>query len=257
MKFKFPRVVLLASLILLFFTSCGPGGPISIKILSPVPTTPGATCPTEDWPCPSDRVTLTAEMATRMAGTPSNTPPAGVTISPMPGDLGWGAVYGKITDGVTARPIGGAMVECEHFSYTSPSPCKGITTTNAEGLYSFVPVFFHDTDRIVLLIEAPGYSPLRFEQSFFTRPEFHADLGLFRATDETMPPTPPPTFTALPNCTAYPCPDGRSTCGPCPSATPEALLMCTPPPCPGGSFACGNPKGCPGGCGTICLTPTP
>ncbi len=156
---------------------------------------------------------------------PSNTPPAGATVVPVPGDLGWGAVHGKVIDGVTSLPIEGATIKCEHSSYTSPSLCKGITTTNADGIYSFDRVFFHDTDRITLFVEATGYTPLRFEQSFFTRADFRADLKLFPATGDTPTPTP--------------------------------FLMCTPPPCSGGVFACSNPNGCPGGCGTICLTPTP
>jgi hypothetical protein len=155
----------------------------------------------------------------------SNTPPAGVTVVLVPGDLGWGAVHGKIIDGITSLPIQGVTVKCEHSSYTSPSLCKGIATTNADGIYSFDRIFFHDTDRITLFVEATGYTPARFEQSFFTRPAFRADLKLFPATGDTP--------------------------------TPTSFLMCTPPSCSGGVFACGDPNGCPGGCGTICLTPTP
>jgi hypothetical protein len=78
-----------------------------------------------------------------------------------------------------------------------------------------------------LLVEAPGYTPLRFEQAFFTRPDFHANLGLFLATDGTQTPTP--------------------------------FIMCTPPPCLGGVLVCNDSNGCMGGCGAICLpaTPTP
>ncbi|RPI94492.1 MAG: hypothetical protein EHM40_06475 [Chloroflexi bacterium] len=59
-----------------------------------------------------------------------------------------------------------------------------------------------------------------------------------------------------------PTPFGRDDL-PGPTPTPfgwgndTPILMCTPPPCPGNNFACGNPNGCQGGCGTICLTPTP
>jgi len=124
-----------------------------------------------------------------------------------------------------------------------------------------VPVFFHDTDRITLFVDAPGYIPLRFEQSFFTRPEFQADLGLFPAGGT-------PGLTSFPMCTPPACPGGTLACGSpdgcpggcgtiCLTATPTPFLMCTPPACPGGSFACGSPDGCPGGCGTICLTATP
>jgi len=182
--------------------------------------------PACNWPCPSDSLTLTAEMGSTLAAIPTSTPPAWATIIPSVGDLGWGSVYGRITDGITNAPINGATVKCEHFSYTSPYLCNGITTTNSDGIYAFTTVFFHDTDRITLIVEAPGYAALRFEQSFLTRPELHADLGLFPAGI-----------------------DGTST--------PTPIIMCTPPPCPGGVLACGDPNGCPGGCGTVCSASTP
>jgi len=159
-------------------------------------------------------------MAATLDAIPSNTPPAWATVIPSAGDLGWGSIYGIIRDGATNLPIEGATVKCEHFSYTSPYLCNGITTTNGDGIYAFSGVFFHDTDRITLIVEAPGYTPLRFEQDFFTRAEFHADLGLF------------------------------------PETGPTPVIMCTAPACSGGELTCGNPDGCPGGCGTICLTAT-
>lgn len=39
---------------------------------------------------------------------------------------------------------------------------------------------------------------------------------------------------------------------PTPTPTPTHIIYCTAPPCPNGRLVCGNPKGCPGGCGTIC-----
>ncbi|RPH55868.1 MAG: hypothetical protein EHM81_14010, partial [Chloroflexi bacterium] len=47
-----------------------------------------ATCA---WPCPNDQLTLTAD--------------ASVTLHPLAGDLGWGAVHGKITDSTTGLPV--------------------------------------------------------------------------------------------------------------------------------------------------------
>jgi len=241
-------------MILICFSSCSPLVPAETGTPTPGETfgilatasaiqTAGTDCPPENWPCPSEDLTLTAEMmptffpsasidsegltaqmGLTFAAIPSLTPPPWATIIPATGDLGWGSVYGKIIDGVTNLPVEGATVKCEHFSYTSPYPCYGVTTTNGDGIFSFSAVFFHDTDRITLLVEAPGYVPLRFEQAFFTRPEFHADLGLFPMIDETSTPTP--------------------------------LPMCTAPACSGGSLACGNLTGCPGGCGTVCLTAT-
>ena len=181
--------------------------------------------------CPEDSMTATAAMASTFAAIPSSTFPAGVTIIPAAGDLGFGAVYGVITDGVTNLPIEGASVRCEHFSYQSQYPCDAVTTTNNDGVYSFVPVFFHDTDRITLIVEARGYGSLHFEEGAFTRAELHADLGLFPATTESLSPT-PLSFT----------------------------LMCTPPVCTDGVLACGATDGvCSGGCGTVCMpwTATP
>jgi hypothetical protein len=163
----FPIVMLL-----ILFVSCGPA-----------PSGPAPAFPLTN-------TTLTAAMGSTLEALPSNTPPAGVTFVPRAGDLGWGAVYGRIADGTSGLPLDGATVRCEHSSYTSPSLCSGVTTTNADGNYIFTPVFFHDTDRITLIVEAPGFTLLRFEQDFFTRPELHADLGLFPADYLTSTPSP-------------------------------------------------------------------
>lgn len=269
MKRTFPSFVLFfpASLILLFFVSCGPAVlmetiPLpTVTRITPILETPTPVCLAEDWPCPSDSLTLTAEMrptldammtgasdsltmtnematplnadsltmtaamGSTLAAIPSSTSPPWATIISSAGDLGWGSVYGKIIDGVTNLPLVGATVRCEHSSYTSPYLCNGVTATNEDGIYAFAGVFFHDTDRITLIVEMPGYTPLRFEQDFFTQSEFHADLGLFPAADGTFTPTP--------------------------------YIMCTPPACSDGVLACGDSNRCLGGCGTICLTVTP
>ncbi len=172
-----------------------------------------ATCA---WPCPNDSLTLTAD--------------ASLTLRPMTGDLGWGAVHGKITDSTTGLPVSNAKITCAHSSYTvaGNGRCSGTTWTNEEGIYSFVPVSFHDTDVITLVVDAPGYKHLEFQQPFFTFPELIADLGL------------EPDVS-----------DGSST------PTPTFFPMCTAPACDSGSLTCGDPNGCPGGCGTICATFTP
>ena len=250
MKRTFPSIFLLfpASLILLFFVSCGPAVLVVTETPTPSTTFEMLATPILNTPTPpsipSDSLTLTAEMpptlvvmltnttltaemGLTLAAIPSNTPPPWATIIPAVGDLGWGSVYGKIIDGVTNLPLEGATVTCKHSSYASPYLCNGVTTTNGDGIYAFIGVFFRDTDHITLLVEAPGYTPLHFEQAFFTRAEFHADLGLFPATDVSLTPTP--------------------------------FIMCTAPACSGGVLACDDPNGCLGGCGTICLiaTPTP
>jgi hypothetical protein len=175
--------------------------------------------------CSTESISLTAAMATAFASTPSNTPPAGVTLPPRAGDLGWGSVYGVILDGITMKPIEGATVRCEQASYVIEYRCHGVTTTNQDGVYSFNPIFFHDTDRITLTIDAPGYVTVEYEQSSFTQAELHGDFGLF--TVESLTVTPPP------------------------------LISCTPPACTNGVLACGLEAGCPGGCGTVCTSPTP
>lgn len=246
MKRKFPGVFLLfqVSLILILFVSCGPA--VLPETVSAIQT-PGIACPPEDWPCPSDRLTLTAQMepvlaitltkimltdttltaamGSTLAAIPPNTPPPWATIVPVTGDLGWGSIYGTIIDGASGLPLNGATVKCEHFSYTSPYLCNGTAITDEDGNYAFTDVFFHDTDHITLFVEAPGYVPLRFEQDFFTWPEFNANLGLFPVTDGTLTSTP-------------------------------IIVMCTQPACSGGVLVCGSPNGCPAGCGAICLPVT-
>lgn len=214
-------------------TCPGPGWPCSSEsmtltaVMAPTLTAMQNVTPTCVWPCPSDSVTLTAVMASTFAAIPTNTPPSWATVIPSVGDLGWGSVYGRILDGNTFAPISGATVKCEQSSYTPQYLCNGVTTTNSDGYYAFTNVFFHDTDRIRLIVEAPGYIPLRFaEQTSFIRPDLHTDMGL-------SPDTAGATFT------------------------PTPYVMCTPPACTDGVLACGSPNGCPGGCGTVCIASTP
>ena len=98
----------------------------------------------------------------------------------IPGDLGWGRVEGKIIDAVTGLPISGANVTCEHSSYTSPAPCAGTATTNTDGIYYFVNVFFHDTDTIKLTVQAEGYQAQEFSQTAFTTGNMEANFSLSR-----------------------------------------------------------------------------
>lgn len=230
MKRKLMKAYLisLTLLTLVLLVACGPA--VLPQTATPTPFLSPIASPTAvltDTPCiglcPNDSMTATAAMATTFAAIPSNTPPAGVTVVPIAGDLGFGSVYGQIVDGNTGRPIEGATVKCEHFSYTSPYPCKGTTTTNGDGIYAFLEVYFHDTDKITLTVDAPGYAQGRVEQTGFALAEFQANLGLFPETN---------------------------------GASPTPFLMCTAPACSNGVLACGDPNGCLGGCGTICTTAT-
>ena len=183
---------------------------------------------------------------------PVITPLASTTPFPLAGDLGWGAVYGKVTDAVSGAPILNAKITCEHSSYTSPARCQGDTFTNKDGNYYFTNIFFHDTDKIHLRVSASGYEPKEFEQSFFIFPELISDFALS--------PTASIITCTQPSCGPYDalvCPQGD-----CPNGcgyvciTPAAI--CTPPLCAIGTSEVYYCSGiCPGGCGTTCATFTP
>jgi len=96
------------------------------------------------------------------------------------GDLGWGTIHGMILDSVTHAPVGGAIVSCEHHSYTSPVTCSGTTTTNVDGIYIFDTVFFHDTDTVKLTVQANGYQEFEYTQNFFSRNDLEANISVTR-----------------------------------------------------------------------------
>ncbi len=185
------------------------------------------------------------------------------------GDLGLGRVHGKVTDAASGLPVRGVQVRCQHHSYTSPQPCQGTVTTDENGEFSIQPVFFHDTDQIVLSVQAAGYQDYEYRQDFFTQPGLKADIVLI-----------PAGSTPFPVCTAPACPSGYGelACGKpggCPggcgticrpftptpfqAASDTPFLMCTAPACPSdaGDLVCAQSGGCTGGCGTICATFTP
>lgn len=108
----------------------------------------------------------------------SSSPVSTMTVPPYMGDLGFGKIHGKITDAVTGAPIVGAIISCEHHSYTSPAICSGTTTTDVDGMYVFENVFFHDTDTIKLTIEAVGYQMQEIKKNFFTMPNMEVNISL-------------------------------------------------------------------------------
>jgi len=112
--------------------------------------------------------------------TPTTVPSPEVTFAPIPGDLGFGNVTGKVTDAVTGEPIVNATVSCEHYSYTSREAdrCNRTTTTNQDGVFLFEKVFFHDTDNITLTVEAPGYQTEKVKQAFITLNYLEVNISL-------------------------------------------------------------------------------
>jgi len=111
---------------------------------------------------------------------PTIIPSPEVTLAPLPGDLGFGDITGRITDANTDLPIANATVTCQHYSYTSKEPdrCNRTTTTDQDGVFLFEKIFFHDTDNIKLTVDAPGYQPKEVKQAFFTFPEWKVDIYL-------------------------------------------------------------------------------
>jgi len=105
-------------------------------------------------------------------------------VTPLsPGDLGWGEIHGVVTDAVTGNAIVGALVTCEHNSYTStfPAICSGSMETGIPGVYNFQRVLFHDTDTIKMTVTAPGYQPQEFTQSAFTTNDLTVNFSLVPA----------------------------------------------------------------------------
>lgn len=101
------------------------------------------------------------------------------TATPLPaGDLGFGEIHGKITDSLTGTPIEGAVITCEHHSFTSPATCSGTATTDANGMYKFENVYFHDTDTIKVTVQATGYQTQEFTNGFFKMADLEMDVML-------------------------------------------------------------------------------
>lgn len=96
-----------------------------------------------------------------------------------PGDLGFGTVHGKVTDS-NGSPIPYATVSCEHSSYVGGALCSGRVTADSNGMFVFRPVFFHDTDTIKVIVQAPGYETQELIASAFTINDWEANVMLNR-----------------------------------------------------------------------------
>ena len=94
----------------------------------------------------------------------------GIPATFIAGDLGWGEIHGVVTDAATGKPIPGALVTCEHNSYTSGvnMRCAGGVYADVNGAYVYQRIFFHDTDTIKLTVTAPGYQTQEYTQTAFT-----------------------------------------------------------------------------------------
>lgn len=191
----------------------------------------------------------------------STTPALTVTLPAIAGDLGRGSIHGKVMDAITGIPIVNAKVICNHDSYTSIARCQGDTFTDIDGNYIFYNIFFHDTDTFQLRVEALGYEPKEFEQSFFIQPELLTDFALSPILTAITPVDTPIISCTQPSCGPY----DALVCsqGDCPNGcgfvciTPAAI--CTPPVCAIGTsevYYCSS-GACAGGCGTTCATITP
>ena len=124
------------------------------------------------------------------------------TLGPA-GDLGFGDVSGRVTDAATGVPIVGAIVTCEHFSYTSPEAdrCNHSTMTDAEGNFRFEHIFFHDTDTITVTVKAVGYNSISSKYSAFTRPGLEVELQLSAPGSQSITTV---TGPVLANCPIFP-----------------------------------------------------
>lgn len=215
-------------------------------------------------PTPSPTFTATETASVTPSMTDTVTPQVTISETPFPivtntfivGDLGWGAIYGRIIDSISGVPIVGATVTCWHSSYTSPSLCNTSTFTKEDGTYTFPDNFFHDTDRVRLEVKAQGYVTQTIDVNFFTSPWLKADFALVPA----IPTEPSPIVCTPPSCGPYDaliCQQGNCPGG-CGYVCITPAAICTPPVCAIGTnevYYCSGV--CPGGCGTTCATITP
>ena len=104
----------------------------------------------------------------------------GIPATFIAGDLGWGQIHGVVTDAATGKSIPGALVTCEHNSYTSGvnMRCAGGTYTDANGAFVYQKIFFHDTDTIKLTVTASGYQIQEYAQTAFTTNDLTVNFPL-------------------------------------------------------------------------------
>jgi hypothetical protein len=125
-------------------------------------------------------ILVSCSFATSPSAPPSTDTPIVEDTAPIPGDLGFGKITGKVTYAATDTPIANATVKCEHFSYTSREEdrCHQTMMTDQNGNFLFDHVFFHDTDTITLTVEVKGYKSFSQKYAEFTQPVLKADIQL-------------------------------------------------------------------------------
>jgi len=87
------------------------------------------------------------------------------TDTPDPCTGWWCAVTGIVYADTlqSGNELEGASVKLGQFSYCSPTSGQHQTTTGPAGTFEFGEVFFHDTDRIWIEVEAEGYESARWD----------------------------------------------------------------------------------------------
>jgi len=123
--------------------------------------------------------TRTRTLAPTAMPAPANTPSSASTLAPGSAPLltntpdpctgWWCAVRGVVyVDAVEpGNELPGASVELGQFSYCSPTGGGHQTTTGPDGTFEFTQVFFHDTDRIWIQVDAEGYASTRWDSTDF------------------------------------------------------------------------------------------
>ena len=97
--------------------------------------------------------------------TPSITP----TFTPDPCTGWWCSVTGVVYAETTGlgNELEGATVTLHQGSYCSPTSGQHQTTNGPDGRFELSDVFFHDTDRIRIQVEAEGYVSAQWDSTDF------------------------------------------------------------------------------------------
>ncbi|MBN1679344.1 MAG: carboxypeptidase regulatory-like domain-containing protein [Anaerolineae bacterium] len=143
--------------------------------------------PTEE---PAELATENVVETAEPAATEEETPPTIETVevavaSPevtVVGDLGEKTVFGTVLSGDNNEPVAGVSVSYSHSSIVNTDISgSGTVQTDFDGRFLVGPLFLHDTDQIVVSVEAAGYDAQRIQRSgleTWTNPQFDIVLVL-------------------------------------------------------------------------------